>query len=222
MRNSHKATNTAIALTLGACATSHALASTPTLGGPMSHLLITLFQQQVYVTFESPSMATVTMQDSPDDFTGPADVLNHTGYNAQFGWLANGFISLPPSSGIFVRTIASSPHLDVYEETTFASILGTDGSSEIWQWDGTMTHNWYSTDTHGPHFARYEVFVGDILGNPLAGYTPGTIDLSFEYGPDLSGRIGTRGAHSVGVLPTPGTPAFTGFGALLVGSRRRR
>lgn len=188
----------------------------------MSHLLVTLHQNQVYLSYESPSMSTVTMQDNDSDFVGGASVLNGTGYNAQFGWLANGFISLPPSAGIFVRTLTSSPHLNVYEETTFASILGTDGSDEVWRWDGTMTHNWYSTDTHGPHLARYEVFVADLSGNPLAGYTSGIIDLTFEYGQDLSGRIGKRGSRPVNPLPTPGTLACVGFGGLLVNRRRRR
>ncbi len=200
--------------------TSGALASSPTLGGPMSHLLITLFNNEIFLTFESPSMSTVTMQDNTGDFTAGASALNRSGYNGQFGWLANGFISLPPSSGIFVRTLNSSPHLSVYEETTFASILGTDGSDDVWQWDGTMTHNWYATDTHGEHLARYEVFVGDLAGNPLSGYTPATIDLRFEYGQDLSGRIGTRGSGLVASTPTPGT--LVTLSVALLGVRRRR
>lgn len=221
MRQSRSTTSTLIALTLGACANSPALASTPTLGGPMSHLLITVFQQQVYVTFESPSMATVTMQDSNDDFAGSADVLNHTGYNAQFGWLANGFISLPQGAGIYVRTISASPHLNVYEETSFQAILGTGGSSDVWRWDGTMTHNWYATDVHGPHHARYEVFVGDNAGDPLDGYQSGFVDLSFVYGPDLSGRIGV--INTV-VTSTPAPPAAMGLLTLgaLTSARRRR
>jgi hypothetical protein len=210
---------TALTITLAIGATS-AAASTPTLGGSMSHLLVTLFQNQVFLTFESPGMSTVIMQDNASDFFGGASVLNGSGYNGQFGWLANGFISLPPSSGIFVRTLTTSPHLSVYEESTFASILGTDNSHEFWQWDGTMTHNWYATDTHGEHLARYEVFVGDLAGNPLDGYTPATIDLRFEYGPDLSGRIGTRGSGFVTSVPTPGT--ITILSTTIVCTRRRR
>lgn len=206
-----------IALMLSA---SGALASSPTLGGPMSHLLITLFNNEIFLTFESPSMSTVTMQDNAGDFTAGASALNGSGYNGQFGWLANGFISLPPSSGIFVRTINNSPHLRVYEETTFASILGTDGSDDVWRWDGTMTHNWYATDTHGEHLARYQVFVGDLAGNPLSGYTPATIELRFEYGQDLSARIGTRGSGLVASTPTPGT--LVTLSAALLGVRRRR
>jgi len=209
----------ALPIALMTC-TSGAFASSPTLGGPMSHLLVTLFNNEIFLTFESPSMSTVTMQDNTGDFVAGASVLNNNGYNGQFGWLANGFISLPPSSGIFVRTLASSPHLSVYEETTFASILGTDGSDDVWRWDGTMTHNWYSSDTHGEHLARYEVFVGDLAGNPLDGYTSATIDLRFEYGQDLSGRIGTLGSGLVPPVPAPGT--ITIMSASLICTRRRR
>ncbi|MDF1809270.1 MAG: hypothetical protein P1U42_06205 [Phycisphaerales bacterium] len=194
-------------------------ADTPTLGGPMSHLLITLFQNQIFVTYESPSMSTVEMQDNDGSFVGNTDVLNDMGYNAQFGWLANGFISLPPSSGIFVRTISSSPHLSVYEEGSFSEILGTGLSDEIWQWDGTMTHNWYATDVHGPHSARYEVFVGDLAGNPLLGFESGFIDFNFVYGPDLSGRIGNFG-HSVSVVPSSNT--LSAFAIFLIPSFKRR
>ncbi len=205
-----------------ALAAGSAAASTPTLGGPMSHLLVTVFNSQVYLSFESPSMSTVTMQDNDGSFTGGASVLNDTGYNAQFGWLANGFVSIPPGSGIFVQRLASSPHLNVYEQSTFASILGTDGSSDVWQWDGTMTHNWYSTDTHGDFFARYEVFVGDQSGNPLAGFTSSTIDLHFEYAPDLSGRIGTINGGAASITPAPAAlcAIFPAIGALTL--RRRR
>lgn len=210
---------TALSLALMISA-SGAAASSPTLGGPMSHLLVTLFNNEIFLSFESPSMSTVTMQDNTGDFVAGASVLNGHGYNGQFGWLANGFISLPPGSGIFVRTLASSQHLRVYEETTFASILGTDDSDDVWRWDGTMTHNWYATDTHGEHLARYEVFVGDLTGNPLDGYTSSTIELRFEYGQDLSGRIGTLGLEFVSAVPSPGTIAI--MSAALFGARRRR
>ncbi|MBO6738629.1 MAG: hypothetical protein JJ916_02095 [Phycisphaerales bacterium] len=199
---------------------SGAAASPPTLGGPMSHLLVTLFNNEIFLSFESPSMSTVTMQDNAGDFVAGASVLNGHGYNGQFGWLANGFISLPPSSGIFVRTLASSPHLRVYEESSFESILGTDGADDVWRWDGTMTHNWYATDTHGEHLARYEVFVGDLTGNPLDGYTSSTIELRFEYGQDLSGRIGTLGSGIVSSVPAQGT--ITIMSAALLFTRRRR
>ena len=207
--------------TIIAASAAYASASTPTLGGPMSHLLVTVFNNQVFLSFESPSLATVTMQDSAEDFIGVASALNGFGYNAQFGWLANGFISLPPDAGVFVRALGVSPHLRVYEQTTFNAILGTDGSTDVWQWNGTMTHNWFATDTFGPHFARYEVFVGDTSGNPLDGFQSASIDLRFEYGQDPSGRIGVIGGGFVATNPTPGT---LGFAAISLGciTRRRR
>lgn len=210
-----------IALTLG---TAPALPSTPSLGGPMSHILVTLFNNQIDLTLESPDLSTVTMQEPAQPLNGPAAILNGTGYNAQFGWLANGFIALPPDAGIYVRTLVASPHLSVYDEITFETILGTSDSDEVWRWDGTMTHNWYSTAVHGPHLARYEVFVGDHHANPLGGYAPGTIELRFDHSPDLSGRIGLR-TQSLSTgragIPTPGTLALASI-ALLTTSRRRR
>lgn len=210
---------TTAAIIIAATTTANA---NPTLGGPMSHLLVTLFQNQLFVTFESPSMSTVTMQDAADDFTGPASVLNNTGYNAQFGWLANGFIALPPNSAIFVRTLAASPHINIYDEATFSPIRSTDTSDPVWQWDGTMTHNWYATQVHGTHRVRHEIFVADLDANPLDQYTSATVDLAFEYNPDLSGRIGVIGGPSVGVIPSPAPLTTIALATAVAAGRRRR
>lgn len=199
-------------------------ADVPQMGGGMSHLLVSIFNQQVFVNFESPAMSTVELLEGTGSFDGPASILNHTGHNAQFGWLANGFISLPPSSGVFVRLLGGSPHLSVYSEFGFDPILGTDGSSSIWQWDGTMVHNWYASDVKGGgHAVRYEVFVGDLSGNPLDGWTPGGVELNFAYGPDMSDRLGLLGGlGSAGIesVPSPGSMALLA-GGLLIGRRRR-
>jgi MYXO-CTERM domain-containing protein len=197
-----------------------ASADVPQMGGPMSHLLVSIFDQQVYLSFESPQMSTVEMLQSTGTYDGAASVLDHTGVNSQFGWLANGFISLPSQSGVFVRTLGSSEHLSVYSEFGFDPILGTDGSDSFWQWGGQMTHNWYSSDVRGPHWAQYEVFVGDLQGNPLDGWGSATIDLHFEFGQDLSDRIGSLGNVSVGSVPAPGALPLLGIVAAL--ARRRR
>jgi MYXO-CTERM domain-containing protein len=204
-----------IALTAGI-----ASADLPQMGGPMSHLLVTIFDQQVYLSFESPHMSTVEMLEGSGTYNGSASVLDHTGVNSQFGWLANGFISLPSNSGVFVRTLSSSDHLSVYSEFGFDPILGTDGSDSIWQWNGQMTHNWYSSDVRGPHSASYEVFVGDLSGNPLEGWGSASIDLSFVFGQDLSDRIGSLGGSVVSTLPAPG--ALSLLGLIGIGARRRR
>lgn len=206
---------------LALCASAGAAhADIPQMGGGMSHLLVSVFNQQVFVTFESPSMSTVELQEGSGSFEGSASVLDGTGHNAQFGWLANGFISLPPSSGVFVRLLETSPHLSVYSEFGHTPILGTDGSSTTWQWGGAMTHNWYASDVMGPHHVSYEVFVGDLLGNPLEGWTSGTVDLGFLYGTDLSDRIGTRGSVLAATVPSPGSIGVL-MGLALAGRRRR-
>ncbi len=184
----------------------------------MSHLLVSVFEQRVFLSFESPSMSVVTMQDG-DGFGGPASVLNGAGYNAQFGWLANGFVSIPSGSGVFVREIGGSPWLDVYSESGFRPILGTDGSDELWRWNGAMTHNWYATQVRGTHRVAYEVFVGDADGNPLDGWTGGTIALEFRYGRTLR-TLGVQRAGSV--APVPGAGSLAVLGVALLGMPRRR
>jgi len=225
----------AIILTAALAGAAHA--DTPQMGGPMSHLLVSVFDQQVFVGFESPSLSSVELRGMGSTFDGAAGVLDRTGHNAQFGWLANGFISLPPGSGVFVERVSSSPHLSVYEEFTFDPILGTDGSSDVWRWDGSMTHNWYASDVYGPHSATYEVFVGDALGNALAGWGSASVELNFEFGPasrdtlapgvrigtgaDPSGRVITGGA-APGVAPAPGAAGALAMMAIGASARRRR
>lgn len=197
-----------------------ASADVPQMGGAMSHLLVSIFDQQVFMSFESPSMSTVEMLEGSGTYDGAASVLDHTGVNSQFGWLANGFISLPSNSGVFVRSYGSSPHLDVYSEFGFEPILGTDGSDLVWEWNGQMTHNWYSSDVMGPHSVSYEVFVGDDAGTPLEGWGSASIDLNFLYGQDLSDRIGSLGNGAVSAVPAPGALSVIGLAGLC--ARRRR
>ncbi len=186
----------------------------------MSHLMVSIFNQQVFVTFESPSLSTVEMVEGSGVFSGSASVLDGLGHNSQFGWLANGFISLPPSSGVFVRTLGGSEHLSVYSEFGYDPILGTDGSDSVWQWDGTMVHNWYASDVKGPHSVRYEVFVGDQSGNPLDGWIGGGVELNFTYGADPNDRLGVLGDGFVSTVPAPGSLLVLS-GVLVMGKRRR-
>lgn len=197
-----------------------ASADIPQMGGPMSHLLVSIFDQQVFMSFESPHMSTVELIEGSSTYDGSASVLDHMGINSQFGWLVNGTVSLPPSSGVFVRTLSSSQHLSVYSEFGYDPILGTGGSDSVWQWNGQMTHNWYASDVMGPHSVAYEVFVGDLLGNPLGGWTSGQIELNFTYGPDLSDRVGVLGSGISASVPAPGSLAVL-WGAVLIGRRRR-
>ena len=213
---------TVSALSIAGSFAGFAHADIPQMGGSMSHLLVSIFNQQVFVTFESPAMSTVELLDGAGAFSGSASVLDGIGHNAQFGWLVNGTVSLPSNSGVFVRTLGGSPHLSVYSEFGYDPILGTDGSDSIWQWDGTMTHNWYASEVKGPHSVRYEVYVGDLLGNPLDGWTRGGVELNFTYGPDLSDRIGVLGGGVVSAVPSPSSIALLGGLALMCPRRRGR
>ena len=204
-----------IALTAGI-----ASADIPQMGGPMSHLLVAIFDQQVFLSYESPHMSTVEMLEGSGTYDGDASILNDLAINSQFGWLVNGHVSLPPSSGVFVRMLETSAHLSVYSEYGFNPILGTDGSDSVWQWNGQMTHNWYATDVMGTHHATYEVFVGDLAGNPLDGWGSATIDLNFFYGQNLSDRLGSLGGTPISSVPAPASSILLGL--TLLASRRRR
>jgi hypothetical protein len=213
--------NRLIMITIIAITSCSAYAASPLMGGSMSHILVTLFEQQVYLSFESPSMSTVQMQNYDESYDGAAGVLNDTGYNSQFGWMANGFISLPPESGIFVRKVHSSPWLNAYSESGYEPILGTEGSSQLWQWDGTMTHNWYSSMVKGgTHSVLYEVFVGDLAGQPLLGYAGGQIQLNFEYG-EKPVALNYSTGDVLNVLPAPASGGVLVCGMLMAFSRRR-
>lgn len=208
-------------------------ADIPQLGGPMSHLLVSVFDQQVFVTYESPGLSTVELQSFDASFDGPASVLNGRAHNAQFGWLANGFISLPGGSGVFVEHVSSSAGLDVYEESSFDAILGTNGSSDTWQWDGSMTHNWYAADEAGTLTATYNVFVGDLSGQILDGWSGAQVTLTFESPRvplgNADGRVLGLGVvvtpypgadRPITPLPAPSSLALLSFASLA--ARRRR
>jgi hypothetical protein len=197
------------ALVLSGLLAGAASADIPQMGG-----------QQVFVSYESPHMSTVALLEGSGNFEGAASVLNGMGHNSQFGWLVNGTVSLPPNSGVFVRTLSTSPHLSVYSEFGYDPILGTDGSDTVWQWNGQMTHNWYASDVMGTHAARYEVFVGDLLGNPLDGWVAGDVELNFTYGADLSDRIGVLGSGISASVPAPGSLVVLSV-VVVIGRRRR-
>lgn len=120
------------------------------------------------------------------DPAAPFSTLNGKGYNAQYGWNAGGFISLPGGSAIWVEALASSPGLEVYQAPVdangYAAILGTAGSSSRWKWSGRMSHNYYAaTDfTTQQHWATYRVYLGDATtGAPLTAY--GAAQVTFEF-----------------------------------------
>lgn len=153
----------------------------PPMGGPMKHLAVTLDGTTVGVVVQGDPTEALILQRHDDTQTGAAAVLNGQAINAQYGWLAGGFIALPPDGAVWVRRIAQSDGLSVYNAGTFVPILGTDGSADIWRWSGVMTHNWYAATEPGRYEATYEVYIGDASGALMVDYTPTTVTLHWLY-----------------------------------------
>ncbi|TWT47296.1 hypothetical protein [Botrimarina hoheduenensis] len=132
------------------------------------------------------------------DPAAPYALLSGKAYNAQYGWNAGGFISLPPGAGIWIEVLQSTPGLEVYQAPVdangYAPILGTQGTSLRWKWSGRMSHNYYAATNFASqsHEATYRVYLGDSSsGTPLAGY--GSTEVTFAFAPpgdyDGSGSV---------------------------------
>lgn len=216
-------TSLCIALGLGMVA-STAVADIPKMGGEMNHVFVTLDQQQVFVTIERPEETPHTLFNYRESYDGPASVLNRRGYNAQYGWFPNGFISLPTDASMWVEVLDQTEGLGTYEQGSFDPIFGTAGSSSRWVWNGTMVHNWYAAAVVGDYAAAYSVFVGYTdTGEPYPGYTAGGITLGWTYprgGLDWIDGSSVE-ARSVSQIPVPATSACLGLGLLGFVRRRR-
>ena len=156
----------------------------------------------------------------------PWSVLNGTVYSRRLGWNdpnkgnAGWQIGdlLPAGTSLWINRTGGSPELKTYavaeydNTTPYTPIFGTAGSDRKWKWDLRMDHNAVAVDfalLSVPNqllTATYDVYVGDALGNPLAGYTSAATTWSW---------IGPA------VVPEPtGLALLAAAGALLM--RRRR
>ncbi|MEO0511433.1 MAG: PEP-CTERM sorting domain-containing protein [Planctomycetota bacterium] len=184
----------------------------PAIVGPMEHLLISYDGSSLSVSLDPNADPSANVLDDQDGavYDGNASVLSGRMINDQYGWLANGFIQLGSGEGIWVEALSVSDGLDVYEggmrpmlaNHSYSAILGTEGSSGLWQWSGTMTHNWYAADEAGLYEATYRVFVGDAVTGADLGIASDTVTLSFV------------------AIPAPASAALVGLG--LFGIARRR
>ncbi len=162
-----------------------------TLGGLMSHVQIGVTGGQVLVYKDDPGLIPVMI--GPDAFEAPFSVLNGKGYNAQFGWTALFPFDLQGDL-IWIKVLEQTEGLQTFEggwaddagtgipdpnDQSMIPIFQTFGSTDIWSWSGSMTHNWYAVTEPGEYSATYEVYVGDTLGIINNTYTPAQVTFEF-------------------------------------------
>ncbi|MBX3322398.1 MAG: hypothetical protein KF757_05355 [Phycisphaeraceae bacterium] len=169
---------------------SAASAVNPQMGGMMKHLGVEMHGGSMLHIHVDHSVPTPLLQNYGHAYDAPADVLNDTMYNAQYGWMIEGFWTLPPNATIWIEQLDATPGLQVYiggtmmNQGTFAPIFGTAGSSPRIAWNGTMLHNWYAVTTPGVYEATYRVYLGDANGLPLPGYFADEVTIEwFAQGP---------------------------------------
>ncbi len=187
-----------------------------TLGGFMSHVNIGVSGGQVLVFKDDPSI--VPNMIGPDAFDAPFSVLNGKGYNAQFGWTALFPFDLQGDL-IWIELLDQTPGLQSFQggfasnaggtglpdpgDQPMAPIFGTFGSPNIWNWSGSMTHNWYAATEPGDYSATYQVYVGDSLGVTNNAYTPAQVTFEFtNTHQQLLGDLNTDGFVGIDDLNT--------------------
>jgi hypothetical protein len=127
------------------------------------------------------------------DPTQPYEVLNGTAYSRVLGWydpVNDDFYETHSSqlngNSVWIERIGGSPELKTYTVTEdsnggnpgipYTPILGADGSSPKWLWDGFMDHNAnavalkYLTASNQIFIATYHLYIGDTNGNPVSGF----------------------------------------------------
>ncbi len=183
--------------------------------GGMKHVLISFDGTSLGIEVDpnSPQLPLpLAMRTFGESYQGNASVLDGKFYSSQYGFLADGFISLPAGAAISIEMLSATQGLEVYEgglrsmlaNHTYAPIFGTDGSDTAWQWGGTMHHPWFAAGALGSYEAVFEVYLSDAAtGDRLSGFVSDTVTLQWR------------------AVPAPGTAAVLGLGGL-VASRRRR
>lgn len=157
------------------------------------HLVGTSIQLAVDETVPTPMLRAL---DEPDEFdpAQPWAVLQDKAHNFQYGWLIGGLWGPPFGLGVWVELLDATDGLETYSSIaplsgTYAPIFGTAGSSNLWQWGGSMIHNAYAVEnpTLSSYQATYRVYIGDaVTGAPTPGYQSDVVTLTFNATPVLT------------------------------------
>lgn len=158
-----------------------------------------------------PTVATPVLRplegDDQFDPAGPWAGLSEHAYNFQYGWFPGEFDvgALALNEWVWIELLDATPGLEVYQRPSSAPdpapegspVLGTEGSSPRWRWNGAMTHNLYAVldPTRGSYAATYRVYIGDddSGGDPVARFTPAEVTFAFAATPRLLGDFDGNG-----------------------------
>ena len=167
----------------------------------MNHVLVHLDGTGAFsLSVENPGV--MELVEADEAFTGPAAVLNGTRFNAQYGWLVSGLWAPPAGTGVRIEVVEADPGLRFYAGRAFGSVSfmeplhWTEGSDAGFAWDGGMLHNYAAVTAPGSYGATFRVSIVTPSGEPVDGYTPGEIGLSWAWTPDCAADL----AEPFGVL----------------------
>ncbi len=163
----------------------------------MKHALVSQHGAGLSIHVADTPPAPVTMMSgigsdyTPDKFA----VLESVYFNAQYGWLPDGFFSLPADTSIWIeRTAASQPvgaTFLVYEAGNMSEGMATWTMNEVyshdgarWQWDGLMQHDYFTADLPGEYAMTFRVYVGDHQGVPRTDFEAAETTFFFRVVPE--------------------------------------
>lgn len=181
----------------------------PQFENPMVHVMIAFDGSDLTV---HTGMTPLAMIDYGDTHFAPASVLDGKYISSQYGFLADGFITLPEGGAVWIEMTAATPGIEAYEggmrgmrqNHTYAPMFGTGGSPAAWKWGGTMHHPWFAAEELGSYSMTLSVYMGDALtGAPMDGYGSQSVTLNWT------------------AVPAPASAGLLGV-AGLAGLRRRR
>ncbi|MDF1809271.1 MAG: PEP-CTERM sorting domain-containing protein [Phycisphaerales bacterium] len=179
---------------------------------PMEHIMISMNGSNLEAHANTGVSNPIEMlQFSGEMYDGNASSLNEQFYSDQYGWVLDGIVDPGFGNSIWIEMTHQSQGLTTYEGgrrmmigvQTFDPIFGTDGSETNWQWNGMMTHNWYSADTLGEFEASYRIYIGDSQGNAITSFGEAVVTLNFS------------------AVPAPASLSLLGMGTLIATRRRR-